>query len=431
MLIETIFDIENAKVALRCCKEVMLKKGFRLPIMMSFTVASEDGHNMLGQSVVDFVKSLNDDSVFSVGLNCSLNAAKMAPIIQRMAAETDYYISMFPNAGLPDEHGHYLDTPKMMQAEVWPIVEAHLLNVVGGCCGTDDLHIREIAKLVQPIEGLFITPHYPGEGGMVRVGDGDTSGNSGISSISSISRTSRISSPSTSPKEKCSCGIDHDAAPATTSKPKGDAAEEVFEAILAGKGDKAADATKRALDEGVAPQDIINGQMIRAMSQVGQNFQDGKAFVPQLLMAGRAMKAALEILKPLLAGQASTTLGRIVIGTVKGDLHDIGKNLVASMLEGCGFEVKNIGIDVPSDKFVEAVKDYNADILCMSALLTTTMTYMKDVIQALEDAGIRQNVKVMVGGAPVTQNFADEIGADGYSDNANSAVAVAKELMGK
>lgn len=433
VLIETIFDIENAKVALRCCKEVMLKKGFRLPIMMSFTVASEDGHNMLGQSVVDFVKSLNDDSVFSVGLNCSLNAAKMAPIIQRMAAETDYYISMFPNAGLPDEHGHYLDTPKMMQAEVWPIVEAHLLNVVGGCCGTDDLHIREIAKLVQPIEGLFITPHYPGEGGTVRVGG---SGNSGASSVHRASsehgiyKTS-INSGAPVKEEKCSCGIDHDAAPATTAKPKGNAAEEVFEAILAGKGDKAADATKRALDEGVAPQDIINGQMIRAMSQVGQNFQDGKAFVPQLLMAGRAMKAALEILKPLLAGQASTTLGRIVIGTVKGDLHDIGKNLVASMLEGCGFEVKNIGIDVPSDKFVEAVKDYNADILCMSALLTTTMTYMKDVIQALEDAGIRQNVKVMVGGAPVTQNFADEIGADGYSDNANSAVAVAKELMGK
>ena len=232
-------------------------------------------------------------------------------------------------------------------------------------------------------------------------------------------------------EKKCSCGIDHDAAPVATSKPESNAAEEVFEAILAGKGDKAADATKRALDEGVAPQDIINGQMIRAMSEVGQRFQDGKAFVPQLLMAGRAMKAALEILKPLLAGQASTTLGHIVIGTEKGDLHDIVKNLISSMLAGCGFEVKNIGIDVPSDKFVEAVKDYNADILCMSALLTTTMTYMKDVIQALEDAGIRQNVKVMVGGAPVTQNFADEIGADGYSDNANSAVAVAKELMGK
>ena len=423
VLIETIFDIENAKVALRCCKEVMLKKGFRLPIMMSFTVASEDGHNMLGQSVVDFVKSLNDDSVFSVGLNCSLNAAKMAPIIQRMAAETDYYISMFPNAGLPDEHGHYLDTPKMMQAEVWPIVEAHLLNVVGGCCGTDDLHIREIAKLVQPIEGLFISPHYPGGGGNVR--------------LSSDSRNSSLSINASTPvkEEKCSCGIDHDAAhtsaPSAPAATSASAANDVFEAILAGKGDKAADATKRALDEGLAPQDIINGQMIRAMSEVGQRFQDGKAFVPQLLMAGRAMKTALEILKPLLAGQASTTLGRIVIGTVKGDLHDIGKNLVASMLEGCGFEVKNIGIDVPSEKFVEAVKDFNADILCMSALLTTTMTYMRDVIKALEDAGIRNDVKVMVGGAPVTQTFADEIGADGYSDNANSAVAKAKELMKK
>ncbi len=437
VLIETIFDIENAKVALRCCKEVMLKKGFRLPIMMSFTVASEDGHNMLGQSVIDFVKSLNDDSVFSVGLNCSLNAAKMAPIIQRMAAETDYYISMFPNAGLPDEHGHYLDTPKMMQAEVWPIVEAHLLNVVGGCCGTDDLHIREIAKLVQPIEGLFISPHYPGGGG--GSGVSSVSSLSRISSVSSVSRVSRmsrassISRDSSTPvkEEKCSCGIDHEAAPVATSQPESTAANDVFEAILAGKGDKAADATKRALDEGLAPQDIINGQMIRAMSEVGQRFQDGKAFVPQLLMAGRAMKTALEILKPLLAGQASTTLGRIVIGTVKGDLHDIGKNLVASMLEGCGFEVKNIGIDVPSEKFVEAVKDFNADILCMSALLTTTMTYMSDVIKALEDAGIRNDVKVMVGGAPVTQTFADEIGADGYSDNANSAVAKAKELMKK
>ena len=453
VLIETIFDIENAKVALRCCKEVMLKKGFRLPIMMSFTVASEDGHNMLGQSVIDFVKSLNDDSVFSVGLNCSLNAAKMAPIIQRMAAETDYYISMFPNAGLPDEHGHYLDTPKMMQAEVWPIVEAHLLNVVGGCCGTDDLHIREIAKLVQPIEGLFISPHYPGGDGNARLSS--DSRLSSVSRFSSDSRNSSLSRNASTPvkEEKCSCGIDHDAAhtsapsapaapaatsasaapaaPSTPAAPSAPSANDVFEAILAGKGDKAADATKRALDEGLAPQDIINGQMIRAMSEVGQRFQDGKAFVPQLLMAGRAMKTALEILKPLLAGQASTTLGRIVIGTVKGDLHDIGKNLVASMLEGCGFEVKNIGIDVPSEKFVEAVKDFNADILCMSALLTTTMTYMRDVIKALEDAGIRNDVKVMVGGAPVTQTFADEIGADGYSDNANSAVAKAKELMKK
>ena len=204
----------------------------------------------------------------------------------------------------------------------------------------------------------------------------------------------------------------------------------LYEAIVAGKLEPAVEITRQAIAEGVAPQMIINNYMIKAMGEVGQRFQDGKAFVPQLLMAGRAMKGALELLKPLLAGTASTTIGKIVIGTVKGDLHDIGKNLVASMLEGCGFEVINIGIDVTCDKFVEAVKENHADILCMSALLTTTMTYMKEVIQALEEAGIRNQVKVMIGGAPVSQGFADEIGADGYSDNANTAVAVAKELIG-
>ena len=204
----------------------------------------------------------------------------------------------------------------------------------------------------------------------------------------------------------------------------------LYEAIVAGKLESAVEVTRQAIAEGIAPQMIINNYMIKAMGEVGQRFQDGKAFVPQLLMAGRAMKGALELLKPLLAGSASTTIGKIVIGTVKGDLHDIGKNLVASMLEGCGFEVINIGIDVTCDKFVEAVKENHADILCMSALLTTTMTYMKEVIQALEEAGIRNQVKVMIGGAPVSQGFADEIGADGYSDNANTAVAVAKELIG-
>lgn len=204
----------------------------------------------------------------------------------------------------------------------------------------------------------------------------------------------------------------------------------LYEAIVAGKLEPAVEVTRQAIAEGVAPQMIINNYMIKAMGEVGQRFQDGKAFVPQLLMAGRAMKGALELLKPLLAGSASTTIGKIVIGTVKGDLHDIGKNLVASMLEGCGFEVINIGIDVTCDKFVEAVKENHADILCMSALLTTTMTYMKEVIQALEEAGIRNQVKVMIGGALVSQGFADEIGADGYSDNANTAVAVAKELIG-
>ena len=209
-----------------------------------------------------------------------------------------------------------------------------------------------------------------------------------------------------------------------------DKLQPLYEAIVAGKLEPAVEITRQAIAEGIAPPMIINNYMIKAMGEVGQRFQDGKAFVPQLLMAGRAMKGALELLKPLLAGSASTTIGKIVIGTVKGDLHDIGKNLVASMLEGCGFEVINIGIDVTCDKFVEAVKENHADILCMSALLTTTMTYMKEVIQALEEAGIRNQVKVMIGGAPVSQGFADEIGADGYSDNANTAVAVAKELIG-
>ena len=218
---------------------------------------------------------------------------------------------------------------------------------------------------------------------------------------------------------------------APTAQPKDSPEERLFQAILHGKSDEAAAATRDAIAQKTAPQDLINGQMIRAMGEVGQRFQNGQAFVPQLLMAGRAMKAALELLKPLLAGTASTSLGKVVIGTVKGDLHDIGKNLVASMLEGCGFEVVNIGIDVSADTFIEEVKKNHPDILCMSALLTTTMGYMKEVIDALEAAGIRDQVKVMVGGAPVTQGFADEIGADGYSDNANSAVTVAKQLLGK
>lgn len=205
---------------------------------------------------------------------------------------------------------------------------------------------------------------------------------------------------------------------------------QLYEAILAGKLEPAVEVTRNAIDEGASPQEIINNYMIKAMGEVGQRFQEGKAFVPQLLMSARAMKGALELLKPLLEGSKSATLGKIVIGTVKGDLHDIGKNLVASMLEGCGFEVINIGIDITSEKFVEAVKVHNADILCMSALLTTTMTYMRTVIEAFEQSGMRDKVKIMVGGAPVNENFAQEIGADGYSDNANTAVMKAKELMG-
>ncbi len=206
--------------------------------------------------------------------------------------------------------------------------------------------------------------------------------------------------------------------------------EKLYEAVLGGKLEPAVEVTREAIAEGADPKEIINGSMIPAMEEIGKRFQEGKAFVPQLLLSARAMKGALELLKPLLKGDASASVGKVVIGTVKGDLHDIGKNLVASMLEGCGFEVINIGIDVPAEKFVAAVQESGADILCMSALLTTTMTYMKTVIEALEAAGLRDKVKVMVGGAPINRHYAEQIGADGYSDNANSAVLKAKELLG-
>lgn len=203
----------------------------------------------------------------------------------------------------------------------------------------------------------------------------------------------------------------------------------LYEAILNGKLEQAVDVTNQAIADGVEPQAIINGYMIKAMEEVGQRFQRGEAFVPNLLMAARAMKGSLDILKPLMKGDASNTLGKVVIGTVKGNLHDIGKNLVASMLEGCGFEVINLGVDVPSEKFIAAIKENNADILCLSALLTTTMNYMKDVIEALKADGLRDKVKVMVGGAPVTALFAEQVGADGYSEDASEAVALARRLV--
>ncbi|WP_230312443.1 corrinoid protein [Alistipes senegalensis] len=165
------------------------------------------------------------------------------------------------------------------------------------------------------------------------------------------------------------------------------------------------------------------------MEEIGARFEAGQAFVPNLLMSARAMKGSLDIVKPLLKGDSTTTIGKVVIGTVKGDLHDIGKNLVASMLEGCGFEVINLGVDVPSEKFVEAVKEHHADIICMSALLTTTMNCMKEVIAAIKAAGLRDKVKIMVGGAPLSEGFAQSIGADGFSSNANGAVTLARNLM--
>jgi len=203
----------------------------------------------------------------------------------------------------------------------------------------------------------------------------------------------------------------------------------LFDSIVAGKLEPAVEVTKDAIAEGLEPSAIINDHMIKAMEEIGQRFQDGKAYVPELLMAARAMKGSLDLLKPLLKGEKSATIGKVLIGTVKGDLHDIGKNLVASMLEGCGFEVINMGVDISAEKFITAIREEQPDILCMSALLTTTMSYMKDVIDALEQEGLRDKVKVMVGGAPVNEKFALQIGANGYSTNANSAVLKAKELL--
>ena len=205
--------------------------------------------------------------------------------------------------------------------------------------------------------------------------------------------------------------------------------EKLYEAILTGKLEIARAVTNEAIAENVDPHLIINNYMSRAMEDIGKRFEEGKAFVPELLMAARAMKGALDLLKPQMQGAASHSLGKVVIGTVKGDLHDIGKNLVASMLEGCGFEVINLGTDISSERFINALKENRAQILCLSALLTTTMNYMQEVIDALEQNGIRSQVKVMIGGAPVSESFARQIGADGYSDNANAAVSLAKSLL--
>jgi len=203
----------------------------------------------------------------------------------------------------------------------------------------------------------------------------------------------------------------------------------LYDAILTGKLDVAKQVTNEAIAENIDPQVIINDYMSKAMEEVGARFEAGKAFVPELLVAARAMKGALDLLKPLMENTASAHLGKVVIGTVKGDLHDIGKNLVASMLEGCGFEVINLGVDISSERFIDALEEHNAKILCLSALLTTTMNYMREVIVALENKGIRQNIKVMIGGAPISDTFAQAIGADGYSANANSAVSLAKTLI--
>lgn len=203
----------------------------------------------------------------------------------------------------------------------------------------------------------------------------------------------------------------------------------LYDAIVTGDMKTARALTADALGAGADPLQLVNQFMSPAMDEVGARFERSEYFVPELLLSARAMKAGMELLRPLLASRGTEPVGRVVIGTVKGDLHDIGKNLVAALLEGGGFEVHDLGVNVPPEKFIDAVKLYDAQILGMSALLTTTMLSMKGPIAALETAGLRDTVKVIVGGAPITRDFAREIGADGYGANAVEAVAIAKELV--
>jgi 5-methyltetrahydrofolate--homocysteine methyltransferase len=206
---------------------------------------------------------------------------------------------------------------------------------------------------------------------------------------------------------------------------------DIYEAILNGNAKKAHDATEAALAAGAEPLALIQDSMVPAMDEVGKLFECEDYFVPELLLAGRAMKSAMELIKPLLSASGTRLAVRVIIGTVKGDLHDIGKNIVASMLEGSGFEVIDLGTDVTPEKFVNAVRESNPQVVCLSALLTVTMPAMKTTIDALAMAGVRAQVKVLVGGAPVTSQFAREIGADGYSENASGAVSLVKELLGQ
>lgn len=206
--------------------------------------------------------------------------------------------------------------------------------------------------------------------------------------------------------------------------------EELSNAIVAGNEAKSKELTQKMLDDGIDVEEIINNGLIAGMNIVGPRFKAGEMFVPEVLMSARAMNGGMDLVKPLLADSEITSAGTVIIGTVKGDLHDIGKNLVAMMMESGGFNVINMGVDVPAEKFVEAVKEHKPQVVALSALLTTTMLSMKDVVEILKEEGLRDEVKVIVGGAPVSQDFSDEIGADGYAPDAASATDLVKELIG-
>ncbi|MGB9587698.1 MAG: corrinoid protein, partial [Armatimonadota bacterium] len=204
--------------------------------------------------------------------------------------------------------------------------------------------------------------------------------------------------------------------------------QELATALINGKAPVVKELTEKALAQGESPQDVLNKGLVAGMTVVGEKFKNNEFYVPEVLIAARAMKSGMEVLRPKLVDAGVEPVAKVAIGTVRGDLHDIGKNLVAMMMEGAGFEIIDLGVDVKPEQFVETVKEKNASLVCLSALLTTTMPAMKDTIEALEAAGLRDKVNVMVGGAPVTQNYADEIGADGYAPDAASAVDKAREL---
>jgi 5-methyltetrahydrofolate--homocysteine methyltransferase len=205
--------------------------------------------------------------------------------------------------------------------------------------------------------------------------------------------------------------------------------QELYTSILNGENKVVPVKVQAAIDEGVDASRILNEGMIAAMAEVGRLFEEGEYYVPEMLISARSMQAGLAVLKPHLMQANIKSAGKVAAGTVKGDLHDIGKNLVCMMLEGAGFEIYDLGTDVPPEKFVEAIQEQDVDIVALSALLTTTMPNMKVTIQALNEAGLRERVKVIIGGAPVTEGYAQQIGADGYSPDASRAVSLAKSLL--
>ena len=207
--------------------------------------------------------------------------------------------------------------------------------------------------------------------------------------------------------------------------------QEVYSAVLNGNASEVKEKVQLALDNGIEAETILNSGLIAAMKEVGQLFEDGEYFVPEMLISARAMQSGMIILRPHLVAQDIKPIGKVVIGTVKGDLHDIGKNLVSMMLEGSGFQIFDLGTDVSPEKFLDAINTHKPDIVGMSALLTTTMVNMEKTMQFLEENGVRKGVKVIIGGAPISQKYADDIGADGYAPDASQAAVIASRLMGK